>query len=90
VEADVLVTDCAPGGAELAALAAELEAAAPALLRAALAASAGELELPPALRVVREHARTAELSIALCSDEYIQEARRLGAPSSRLADPPCS
>jgi rRNA maturation RNase YbeY len=92
LDVDVLVVDGTPGGDALAALAAELEASAERLLRAVLDAPpppAGAPPTPTALAALRKRATGAELSVALCSDEYIRklnaEWRAKDAPTDVLS-----
>jgi rRNA maturation RNase YbeY len=81
LDVDVMIAEGTPDAEEsLAALAADIEAAAPTLLQAVLDApqagtEEGEEALPGPLRALRAAAVGAELSIALCSDAYIQAAR---------------
>jgi len=71
LDVDVMIVESTPETPQLASLAADVEATAPLLLQAVL-------DVPPSLRppapvaAVRRGAAGAELSVALCSDEYIR------------------
>jgi len=92
LDVDVLVVDGTPGGEALVALAAELESSAERLMRTVLDAPAPPAGAPPTptpLLALRKSASCAELSVALCTDEYIRklnaEWRGLDAPTDVLS-----
>jgi len=70
LDVDVMIVESTPQSSQLSSLAADLEACAPSLLQAVLATP---LAHPPAaLRALQTGAVGAELSVALCGDEYLR------------------